>query len=102
LREANVQLEQRHREIEEDLLLAARVQQSLAPGSIFWGNGGVQTFYQPVRAIGGDFGLVTPGDDYLSIMVCDVSGHGIGSAPVANMVYTQKIAQISRGDAPGP
>ena len=33
LREANVQLEQRHREIEEDLLLAARVQQSLAPGT---------------------------------------------------------------------
>jgi PAS domain S-box-containing protein len=102
LREANVQLEQRHREIEEDLLLAARVQQSLAPSSIRWGNGGVETFYQPVRTIGGDFGLVTPGDDYLSVMVCDVSGHGIGSALVANRIYTETMSQIERGTALGP
>jgi len=102
LREANVQLEQRHREIEEDLLLAARVQQSLAPRSIVWGNGGVETFYQPVRTIGGDFGLVTPGDDYLSIMVCDVSGHGIGSALVANRIYTETMSQIESGAALGP
>lgn len=61
LREANVQLEKRHREIEEDLLLAARVQQSLAPMRISWGAAGVETFYQPARTIGGDFGLVTRG-----------------------------------------
>jgi PAS domain S-box-containing protein len=102
LREANVQLEQRHREMEEDLLLAARVQQSLAPSSILWGHGGVETFYQPVRTIGGDFGLVTPGDDYLSVMVCDVSGHGIGSALVANRIYTETMSQIERGTALGP
>jgi PAS domain S-box-containing protein len=102
LREANLQLEQRHREIEEDLLLAARVQQSLAPSSILWGKGGVETFYQPVRTIGGDFGLVTPGDDFLSVMVCDVSGHGIGSALVANRIYTETMSQIERGTALGP
>jgi sigma-B regulation protein RsbU (phosphoserine phosphatase) len=102
LREANAQLEQRHREIEEDLLLAARVQQSLAPKSIIWGNGGVETFYQPVRTIGGDFGLVTPGEEYLSIMVCDVSGHGIGSALVANRIYTETMSQIESGAALGP
>jgi PAS domain S-box-containing protein len=102
LREANAQLEQRHREIEEDLLLAARVQQSLAPKSIVWGNGGVETFYQPVRTIGGDFGLVTPGEDYLSIMVCDVSGHGIGSALVANRIYTETMSQIESGAALAP
>jgi PAS domain S-box-containing protein len=102
LREANQQLEQRHREIEEDLLLAARVQQSLAPSSILWGNGGVETFYQPVRTIGGDFGLVTPGDDFLSVMVCDVSGHGIGSALVANRIYTETMSQIEQGTALAP
>ena len=37
LRLANEELERRHQEIEEDLLLAARVQQSLAPNSIRWG-----------------------------------------------------------------
>ncbi|HXN74609.1 MAG TPA: SpoIIE family protein phosphatase [Candidatus Acidoferrales bacterium] len=97
LREANVQLEQRHREIEEDLLLAARVQQSLAPSGLTWGKVLVETFYQPVRTIGGDFGLVAPRGDNLSLMVCDVSGHGIGSALVANRIYTETMSQIERG-----
>lgn len=97
LREANAQLEQRQREIEEELLLAARVQQSLSPKSLVWRKSAVETFYQPVRTIGGDFGLVTPGEDYLSIMVCDVSGHGIGSALVANRIYTETMSQIQIG-----
>jgi PAS domain S-box-containing protein len=102
LREVNVQLEQRHREIEEDLLLAARVQQSLAPGSLVWGGAAVETFYQPVRSIGGDFGLVAPRPDHLSLMICDVSGHGIGSALVANRIYTETMSQIERGAALAP
>src|SRR6202046_376079 len=102
LREANVQLEQRHREIEEDLLLAARVQQSLAPSGLTWGKVLVETFYQPVRTIGGDFGLVAPRHDSLSLFVCDVSGHGIGSALVANRIYTETMSQIERGVALGP
>jgi sigma-B regulation protein RsbU (phosphoserine phosphatase) len=97
LREANAQLEQRHREMEEDLLLAARVQQSLVPGSVAWGGVSVEAFYQPVRTIGGDFGLVAPRADHLSILVCDVSGHGIGSALVANRIYTETMSQIERG-----
>ncbi len=97
LREANAQLEQRHREIEEDLLLAARVQQSLAPSGLTWGKVSVETFYQPVRTIGGDFGLVAPRGSNLSLMVCDVSGHGIGSALVANRIYSETMSQIERG-----
>jgi PAS domain S-box-containing protein len=38
LRAANKLLEERQREIEEDLTLAARVQQSLAPKSLTWGS----------------------------------------------------------------
>ncbi len=102
LREVNIQLEQRHREIEEDLLLAARVQQSLAPGSLVWGGAAVETFYQPVRSIGGDFGLVAPRPDHLSLMICDVSGHGIGSALVANRIYTETMSQIERGAGLAP
>lgn len=96
LRQANVQLEQRHREIEEDLALAARVQQSLAPKSLRWGGLHVEAFFHPVRSIGGDFGLVSPvDDDHLNLMVCDVSGHGIGSALVANRIYTETMTQLS-------
>jgi PAS domain S-box-containing protein len=97
LREANLLLEKRQREIEENLQLAAKVQQSLAPQSIRWGKVGVETYYQPARTIGGDFGLVTPADDALHILVGDVSGHGIGSALVANRIYTETMTQIRRG-----
>ena len=98
LRTANTQLEKRQKEIEDDLVLAARVQQSLAPKCMLWGSIRVETFYQPVRTIGGDFGLVTPLDeDHLNVMVCDVSGHGISSALVANRVYSETITQLNNG-----
>jgi serine phosphatase RsbU (regulator of sigma subunit) len=98
LTEANKQLEARHKEIEEDLALAARVQQSLAPKSIIWGGLNVQTYYNPVRTIGGDFGLVSPLDDeHLNLLVCDVSGHGIGSALVANRIYSETMTQLRNG-----
>jgi PAS domain S-box-containing protein len=97
LREANALLLARQRQIEEELLLAERVQQSLAPRNLQWGSVSVETFYQPVRSIGGDYGLVIPGEDYLDILVCDVSGHGISSALVANRIYSETLAQIERG-----
>ena len=87
-------------EIEEDLLLAARVQQSLAPQSLVWGGMRVDAYFHPVRTIGGDFGLVSPLDDHhLNLLVCDVSGHGIGSALVANRIYSETMAQLRSGSA---
>ncbi len=98
LRQANAKLEQRQSEIEEDLLLAARVQQSLAPQSLVWGGMRVDAYFNPVRSIGGDFGLVSPLDDrHLNLLVCDVSGHGIGSALVANRIYSETMSQLRSG-----
>jgi PAS domain S-box-containing protein len=98
LRDANARLEERQKEIEEDLALAARVQQSLAPKSIVWGGLRVDTYYHAVRTIGGDFGLVSPlNGQYLNLLVCDVSGHGIGSALVANRIYTEAATQLRNG-----
>jgi len=102
LRQANLLLEAREHEMEEDLLLAARVQQSLSPKSLAWGAASVETYYQAARTIGGDYGLVTPGDDYLTLLVCDVSGHGIGSALVANRIYTETVSLIEAGAALTP
>ncbi len=97
LRAANKLLEERQREIEEDLTLAARVQQSLAPKSLTWGSLEVEAFYHPVRTIGGDFGLVSTLDtDHLNLLVCDVSGHGIGSALVANRIYSETFHTCAR------
>jgi PAS domain S-box-containing protein len=98
LRDANSRLEIRQKEMDEDLALAARVQQSLAPKSIVWGGLRVDTYYHPVRTIGGDFGLVSPLDDqHLNLLVCDVSGHGIGSALIANRIYTETATQLRNG-----
>jgi serine phosphatase RsbU (regulator of sigma subunit) len=98
LREANAKLAERQKEMEEDLALAARVQQSLAPKSIVWGRMRVETYFHPVRTIGGDFGLVSPlDDDHLNLLLCDVSGHGIGSALIANRIYTETMTQLRSG-----
>src|SRR4029077_11088569 len=111
LRAANARLEDRQKEIEEDLVLAARVQQSLAPKSVIWGAIQVEAFYHPVRTIGGDFGFGSPLDEeHLNLMGCDVSGHrigfwlvcarpghGIGSALVANRIYSETMTQLQNG-----
>jgi phosphoserine phosphatase RsbU/P len=102
LRESNTLLEIRQNEIDEDLSLAARVQQSLVPRSLVWNDVAVESYYSPARTIGGDFGVVLPhGDELLSVLVCDVSGHGIGSALVANRIYSETLHELDRKPGPG-
>jgi PAS domain S-box-containing protein len=102
LRQANVLLEERQKEIEADLALAARVQQSLAPASLKWGRVTVEAYYNPVHTVGGDFGLVLPhSDELLRLLVCDVSGHGIGSALVANRIYAETLHELEHNTGPG-
>jgi PAS domain S-box-containing protein len=98
LKQANQQLEARQKEIEDDLALASRVQQSLAPQGLRWGRIAVETYYMPVRTIGGDFGVVSPlGDGQLNLVLCDVSGHGIGAALMANRIYTETMSLLEPG-----
>jgi PAS domain S-box-containing protein len=100
LRSANEKLRERQIEIEEDLRFAARVQHSLAPRSLVSDKVSVHSFYQPAHSIGGDFALVnSTGHDHLSLLVCDVSGHGVGSALVANRIYSETTAHL-RNDMP--
>ncbi len=101
LRESNAQLEKRQMEIDAELSLAARVQQSLAPQNLVWNDVSVETYYNPARTIGGDFGVVFPhSDDVLTILMCDVSGHGIGSALMANRIYSETLHQLERKVGP--
>jgi PAS domain S-box-containing protein len=98
LRSANLKLQQRQMEIEEDLRLAARVQNSLVPKPLVWDTMSVDAFYHPVHSIGGDFALINSADqEHLSLLVCDVSGHGIGSALVANRIYSETTAHLRSG-----
>jgi PAS domain S-box-containing protein len=98
LRTANEKLQNRQMEIEEDLRLAARVQTSLTPRSVVWDTLSVDSFYHPVHSIGGDFALVNSVDhEHLNLLVCDVSGHGIGAALVANRIYFETTAHLRSG-----
>jgi PAS domain S-box-containing protein len=102
LRGTNSLLQERQREIEAELTLAARVQQSLVPRNVVWKDLVVEAYYSPARTIGGDFGVVLPhGKEALSIVVCDVSGHGIGSALVANRIYSETLHELECGPSPG-
>jgi PAS domain S-box-containing protein len=102
LRESNALLEKRQMEIEAELSLAGRVQQSLAPRSLVWNNLAVETYYSPARIIGGDFGVIlSQGDEFLNLVMCDVSGHGIGSALVANRIYSETLHELERKTRPG-
>jgi len=101
LRESNALLEERQREIEADLSIAARVQQSLAPHSVIWKDLAVEAYYSPAHKIGGDFGVVlSQGDELLNIIVCDVSGHGVGSALMAGRIYSETLHALERRTAP--
>jgi phosphoserine phosphatase RsbU/P len=98
LRRANTELHKRQMEIEEDLRLAARVQNSLAPRSLVGASISVDAFYHPVHSIGGDLALVeSVNNEHLNLLVGDISGHGIGSALVANRIYTQTMVHLRSG-----
>ncbi len=99
LHKANKRLEDHQQQLDAELVLAARVQQSLTPHSLVWDGALVETFYAPVHTIGGDFGLVAlgaahSGAQHLNLLVCDVSGHGIGSALIANRIYTETASLL--------
>lgn len=71
------------------------------PQPLHWGRVAVETFYKPVRTIGGDFGLVFPFDGtHLNLLVCDISGHGISSALLANRIYTETVSLLRHGMEP--
>jgi PAS domain S-box-containing protein len=102
LRQSNALLGQRQKEIEDELSLAARVQESLAPRSLVWNDLAVEAYYSPAHTIGGDFGVVLPhGDELLSLLMSDVSGHGIGSALMANRIYSEALRELERKTGPG-
>ena len=98
LRSANCQLRMLSKEFDDDLVVAAGVQRLLEPRPAVWGRVRVDTFSQPARTVGGDFGMVCQVDDQnLNLVVCDVSGHGIGAALAANCIYAETNSQLQTG-----
>jgi phosphoserine phosphatase RsbU/P len=101
LRESNALLEQRQNEIDLDLAIAERVQQSLAPRGLVWKNLSFEAYYSAARSIGGDFGVVLPQHNkFLDVVVCDVSGHGVASALMANRIYSETLHALEHTGGP--
>lgn len=91
----------RHRRLEQDLEMAARVQQSLLPDCFPEIPGlRIDTFYRPCDAIGGDYFDFIQRDGQTWILVSDVSGHGIQAA-LASMLM-KAIFQDAGTTAEGP
>ena len=78
------------------------MQQSLAPRNLVWSDLAVETYYSAARTIGGDFSVILPqGDEFLNLVMCDVSGHGAGSALLANRIYSETFHTLEERARPG-
>jgi sigma-B regulation protein RsbU (phosphoserine phosphatase) len=89
-------------DVEQELSTARRIQSSIIPQSPPALNGfRLAARYQPMTSVAGDFyDFLTSSDDALTILVADVSGHGVPSALVACMLKVCFAAQKNHAADP--
>lgn len=89
-------------EVEQELAMARRIQSSIIPEFSPKISGlRLATRYQPMTSVAGDFfDFLKTGETSLSILIADVSGHGVPAALVASMLKVCFAAQ--RSDATDP
>lgn len=92
----------RHQEmIDRDLDLAGWVQRSLIPNSLCTREATLEVRYVPAAHVGGDYvDFQFVENDLLYVTVCDVSGHGVAAALVANRVNSEVARWIREGMPP--
>jgi serine phosphatase RsbU (regulator of sigma subunit)/anti-sigma regulatory factor (Ser/Thr protein kinase) len=98
------QLEAAERErIEQELKVAQLIQQTLLPQSLPALDGwGVSAYYQPARAVGGDFyDFVYFPDGRIGFIVADVTDKGVPAALVMATTRTLLRAAAERLESPG-
>ena len=102
VREQQIEAQQRER-LEQELRVARLIQQTLLPKELPTLSGWqVATYYQPARAVGGDFyDFVDLPDGRLALVIGDVTDKGVPAALV--MASTRAIlrAGAQRFDSPG-
>jgi sigma-B regulation protein RsbU (phosphoserine phosphatase) len=94
--------ERRMAALEQELETARRIQFSILPRQTPAILGlDIATRYLPMASVAGDFYDFLPVDDHgLSILVADVSGHGVPAALIASMVKVAFASQASRASDP--
>ncbi len=98
------ELTQRNRRIESDLEMARRVQEGILPR----GDSipvdprlSLAAHYEALDSVGGDFyDIARLGENRISFLVADVSGHGVAAALVASMAGVA-FARLREDEAPG-
>ena len=82
------------RRLELDLRVAALVHRSMIPANQRRGNLEVVCDFRPAIGIGGDYASVHFQDEqHVVVGICDVSGHGVASALLANRVNSFVLSQ---------
>ena len=82
-------------EVEQELATARNIQSSILPRAAPRLSAlNIATYYQPMTAVAGDFyDFIQTGERSLTILVADVSGHGVPAALVASMLKICFAAQ---------
>jgi len=108
LMEANEELRQKQRRLNEDLEAAAGIQQSLLPQETpDMKNVAIAWRFMPCESIGGDiFNVVALDESRWAIYMLDVSGHGVPSALVtvsaSQMLHPQRGLLVKKTITPSP
>ncbi len=96
-------------ELRRELLDAGRIHESLFPATITDGPVRFDYRYEPMRQIGGDYlyasnrGAQGPRPGRLSVVLLDVTGHGIAAALTVNRLYgeLERVFSENPDTAPG-
>lgn len=102
LRATNEYITEINQTHERDMYLASMVQRGLIPWDRLYDNWDVQVLYKPTSTVSGDFyDIYTPDRDSISIILTDVSGHGVSSALIT-MIAKPLLYQTfgNRSDEP--
>ncbi|MGL4370178.1 MAG: PP2C family protein-serine/threonine phosphatase [Spirochaetota bacterium] len=95
-----VKSEKRNNIIEQDLLIARRIQSQHIPvGDPF---SSIFSVYRPMDKVGGDFYdyILFPDEDKIGVFISDVSGHGVSAAFITAMIKTSIVQSGDRINDP--
>lgn len=99
----NMILEDKNKQLNEELMLARSLQQKLIPQEMPEIKGiKVSALYKPFIEVSGDFYdfIYFRNQDKMGIFICDVSGHGVSAALIASM--TKAIILTARHEISSP
>ncbi|MBU1084274.1 MAG: serine/threonine-protein phosphatase, partial [Candidatus Omnitrophica bacterium] len=93
--------EERNAQINKELLLAAKVNETLVPRSISTNFVDINVKYIPASYMSGDYARYHFVEkDLLLFIICDVTGHGVSSALLVNRLHTEFIRLVKREKDP--